>query len=439
MTERESTASEGGRARGEAAWSNWSGHLECRPSRIFAPTTREDLCSAVAEASEVRVAGSGHSFTELVPTDQLLISLENWTGLESADSAEQRARVRAGTTIRDLGAPLADAGLALANQGDIDAQALAGAVATATHGTGRDLGCIASRVTGFTMVTATGDLVRASATERPDLLAGGRVGLGALGVVTDIEIDAEERYNLRERVWSEPLPELLERWEALSKNHRHFEFFAFPFTGRAMAKTLDREPYDRRTGEAHKAADSSGGGFAQLLELNCTDPEKARDLFSSGLASARPTEDFGPSHVVFPSERTDRFNEMEYSVPLENGAACLLAVLRAIEEADLPVLFPIEFRTVAADDLWLSPFYERDSISLSVHQYAKQSFEPVFAVAEPVLRAHGGRPHWGKVHGLGPEELAALYPRWGDFLALRRELDPDGKFLNPYLRSLFGT
>ena len=426
-------------------WKNWSGHLECTPAEILKPSTVEELSAEVRAAKQVRTAGSGHSFTELVPTDSTLLTLENLNGILAADADTRRARIAAGTTIADLGGPLADAGLALGNQGDIDYQALAGAVSTATHGTGRKLGCIASTVTDFELVLADGSTRRAS--DHSGLLAGGCVSLGALGVMSEIEIDAAPRYNLRERVWAEPLEDLLKRWEQLAENHRHFEFFAFPFTGYAMAKTLDLEPYAAEgkdeppnpdSQDEEHAADSSGGTFAQLLELNCTDPAQARDLFVSGISNTRPTEDFGPAHRVFPSERTDRFNEMEYSVPLAQGKDCLLEALEAMEQADLPVLFPIEFRTVAADDLWLSPFFERESVSISVHQYAAQDFREIFRVAEPVLQAHGGRPHWGKIHTLGPVELAPLYPRWDDFLALRGELDPKGKFLNPYLQQLFG-
>ncbi|MEM1246794.1 MAG: D-arabinono-1,4-lactone oxidase [Acidobacteriota bacterium] len=417
-------------------WTNWSGRLECRPERLEEPESVDELAAAVETSDAVRVAGSGHSFYELVPTDATLLSLCRLSGLTSVDEASSRAELHAGTTIRDAGPLLEAAGLALANQGDIDCQALAGAVATGTHGTGRSLGCIASGVTDFELVTADGDVV--SAADRPDLLQGGAVSLGALGVFSKIEVQAVPRYNLRERVWAEPIEDLLSRWETLAASHRHFEFFAFPFTGLAMAKTLDEEPWQAAESSGH-AADSSGGTFAQLLELNRENPQQARELFKGGLSNTRPTEDFGPSHRVFPSDRDDLFNEMEYAVPLERGPDCLRAVLRAIEEADLPVLFPIEFRTVAPDELWLSPFYQRPSAVLAVHQYAAQECEPVFEVAEPVLREHEGRPHWGKIHTLGPEDLARLYPRWNDFLALRQELDPRGKFLNPALRKLFGV
>jgi FAD-linked oxidoreductase len=420
-------------------WQNWSGHLSCTPQDIVRPESTAALQEAMRGTERVRVAGSGHSFTEIVPTEDTLISLERLSGLVSVDAAKQRARVYAGTTISDLGPLLATEGLALANQGDIDAQAIAGAVATGTHGTGTELGCIASGVTGFTWVTADGGLQHVSETENPELLLAGPVSLGALGVFAEIELACVPLYNLRERVWPESLETLLPRWGELCAAHRHFEFFAFPFTGHALAKSLDPEPYGDVPASRVRPADSAGGGFSHLLALNREAPQQAREIFSGLIAAIDESAARGPSFRVFPSVRTDLFNEMEFAVPRQHAIPCLREILQAIEQADLPVLFPIEVRTAAADELWLSPFHQRASAVLAVHQDAELDFHPVFEVAEPILRRHGGRPHWGKIHTLGPAELAALYPRWDDFCALRRELDPQGKLLNPYLAQLFGA
>ncbi len=420
-------------------WKNWSGNVDCEPAAFLTPPDVSSLQGALAGASNVRVAGSGHSFSRLVPTGATLISLEKMSGVIGVDKSTRRAQVAGGTTIHDLGPALAKDGLALANQGDIDCQALAGALATATHGTGQGLGCIASTVTGLEIALPDGTLRRFGDSADLDALRGAVVSLGALGVVTEIELQCDARYNLRERVWVEETDELLAGWPALCDQHRHFEFFAFPFLGLVLAKTLSREPYDPDRGETVRAADSSGGGFARLLELNRSDPGAAREAFARALLRTTPTEDLGPAHEIFPSERSDLFNEMEYAVPVESGAACLQAVLAAIEQADLPVLFPIEFRTVKADDLWLSPFYQRDSAVIAVHQDAALDHRPVFEVAEPILREYGGRPHWGKIHSLGATELQALYSRWPDFLELRRQCDPENKMLNPYLRGLFGV
>lgn len=414
-------------------WRNWSGRQCCRPAALVAPDSMESLRRSVADAVSVRFAGSGHSFSALVPTDATLISLDRISGLENASQPTRRAVVKAGTTIHALGPLLAKHRLALANQGDIDRQTLAGAVSTATHGTGRNLGCMASRVVRLQLVTATGEVLDTEGDD--ELVRAAAVSLGALGAVANYELECDPAYLLQERQWTAPLEEILGQWESLRDGHRHFEFFAVPFTGFALAKTLDVVDTVPTCQPDRKP---EGGGLGVLIELNREDQRTARQVFRKALAQAEPSTWTGPSHEVFPSERNDLFNEMEYAVPLDRGIDCLREVLAAIEEADLPVIFPIEFRTVAADDLWLSPFYERESAVIAVHQDAAMPPEPIFRVAEPILQRHGGRPHWGKMHSLMAEELASLYPRWDDFKALRQKLDPDGKFLNPHLAELFG-
>ncbi len=132
------------------------------------------------------------------------------------------------------------------------------------------------------------------------------------------------------------------------------------------------------------------------------------------------------------------FNEMEYTVPADQGLACIEEVFATLRKHDVPVFFPLEFRYVAADDTWLSPFSGRAGASISVHQYARQDYQEVFRLVEPVLRRYAGRPHWGKLHTLGQKDLHALYPKFADWLKVRARVDPQGRFLNPYMRTLLG-
>jgi FAD/FMN-containing dehydrogenase len=144
------------------------------------------------------------------------------------------------------------------------------------------------------------------------------------------------------------------------------------------------------------------------------------------------------SHEIFPSPRTTRFNEMEYSVPAANGVDCIREIAEVIRRQRIAGVFPIEFRFVKADDCWLSPFYKRDAVTISVHQYHAQSHEPLFHAVEPVFHRYGGRPHWGKLHTRTAADLSKLYPQWDSFQAVRRRIDPQGKFMTPYLRQLLG-
>jgi FAD/FMN-containing dehydrogenase len=138
--------------------------------------------------------------------------------------------------------------------------------------------------------------------------------------------------------------------------------------------------------------------------------------------------------------RVVRFREMEYSLPQDAGPACLREILQTIRSRNLPICFPLEYRHVAAEDSWLSMFEGRAGASISVHQFGDLDHKPYFSIIEPIFWKYGGRPHWGKLHTLDAQRLAALYPRhWRDFQELRRSLDPQGKMLNPYLKTILGV
>src|SRR5262245_20079301 len=196
-------------------WSNWAGSITCRPQRIAMPSTEAELCAlvrdAAAEGLDVRVAGTGHSFTPLVATDGLLLSLDRWTGIESADVAGGGVTVRAGTKLHDLGEELLALGLAQANLGDVDVQSVAGAVSTGTHGTGRTLGSISTQVTGLRLVSPAGELIDISAERDPELLEAARVALGTLGVLSAVTLRVQPAFRLHETVWRERYDICMER------------------------------------------------------------------------------------------------------------------------------------------------------------------------------------------------------------------------------------
>ena len=144
------------------------------------------------------------------------------------------------------------------------------------------------------------------------------------------------------------------------------------------------------------------------------------------------------SHEIFPSPRNIKFNEMEYAVPAANGVDCIREIAETIRTRKIAGVYPLEFRFVKADDIWLSPFYKRAAVTISVHQYHKQSYDELFQASETIFRRYGGRPHWGKLHSLKAAELSKLYPRFDDYRALRKRLDPGGKLLNAHLAGIFG-
>ncbi len=421
-----------------APWRNWSGLQQCQPQRFFVPADEAELAQALRSApaqQRWRCVGAGHSFTPLVPTDDWLVSLDRLSGV-APGAAAQTARVQGGTRLAVLSRQLDALGWALPNLPDVDVQSWAGAISTATHGTGRNLPALHAQVQALRLVTARGDILECSATRNPELLAAAKVSLGSLGVIAEAQVAVVPAYNLHRRVWLEPAPQLLERAPQLAQQHRNFEFYYLPFTGYAAAITHD--------------IDDSG----QVLDAHAADEDVLRDLrllrdwlgFAPGLRrkvagwliDPQQTEEArNRAWKLLSTQRPTRFNETEYHLPREAGVACVKEVIAALEQRN-DVFFPLEFRFVAADDAWLSPFYQRESCSIAVHAAAGEAHAYLLSEIGPIFRRHGGRPHWGKLHDLGAAQLALLYPRFQDFVQLRRELDPQGRFLNPHLRQLFG-
>lgn len=397
-------------------WSNWSGLVRCQPARLIEPADEnqvvEEVRQAAAAGQTVRVTGSGHSFTALCSTDDVLISLDRLAGIESVDAAAGRAWIRAGSKIRDLGGPLAEHGLALENQGDVDVQALAGAVSTGTHGTGPLLGSISTQVDALRIVTATGDIIECSRQAEADVFRAAQVSLGALGVIVAVRMRLLPRYRLHEQARREPLDACLASLDERIRANRHFEFFWYPADGCAFTKTLN--PTDRPPSGAPVEAAPDGSG------LSSAERERVDD-----------------SWRIFPTVRENRFNEMEYSVPAERGPECFLEVRELIRTKHRQATWPVEYRTVAADDIPISPAQGRATVAISVHEGAALPHAAFFADAEKIFRRHQGRPHWAKLHSLGSRELVELYPEWHRFQAVRKRLDPQGRFLNEHLRRLF--
>ena len=399
------------------AWSNWSGSVRCEPRRLARPEDEAAIVALVAglagdRSTPLRPAGTGHSFVPLCATDGVLLSLDRLQGIIDVDPARQEATVWAGTELHGLGAPLLAAGLALENMGDIDRQSLAGAVGTGTHGTGRTLGSIATQVVGLRLVLASGETLDCSAEQEPEIFAAARLSLGALGVITRVTLRLLPAYRLHERTWAASFDECLEGLAALIEGNRHFEFFWSPREDACAMKALNP------------------------TTASALDPPAAPPAAPGRLARYLGPERIDWSHRIFPSERTLRFNELEFAVPAANGPDCLRELRSLMQSRHPEVAWPIEYRTQRADDIPFSPAYGRETVTISLHQAHDRPHEAFFADAEAIFRNHRGRPHWGKMHRYDARDLRAAYPHWDQFGAARRRVDPDGRWLNPYLRRL---
>ena len=415
------------------SWSNWSGSVTA-PAQIARPHSEDELAALIRSAHKLRVAGAGHSFMPLCESDELIVSLDDLAGDMHIAVDRQTARIPAGWSIRRLTAALWDEGLALANQGDVNPQSLAGAMATGTHGTGADLGSLATFARGFRLIGADGETHWCDAITNPDLYQAQRLSLGLFGVATEIDVAVVPAFHLAERIEKRRWAEIRESYDDLTRQHRHVEFWFFPHSDDVILKSLDLcDPCD----PPPTTTDMEEATFRRILDISARlpflTPFLQRLMMRSGISGRRR----GPAHLVFPSDRTIRFEEMEYEMPRSVGLETLTEVVDWIRRKRLPVTFPFEFRTVAADDIWLSPMNAGPVAAISLHQYARMPWRNLFAEAETIFRGHGGRPHWAKRHTLTREDVAALYPMAARYTAVRRAADPDGKFLNPHLESLF--
>lgn len=398
----------------------------------------------VAEAkAPVRMTGSGHSFTPIAVSDATLLKPDQLSGLIAADAETGLARVRAGTQLRELGPALWAHGLSLPNQGDIDHQTVAGAISTGTHGTGRTLSCLSVPVTHLRFVTADGSIVDVDADSDKHLFDAARVSLGTLGVLSEVTLACRKAYRLAEEQSARPVDEVLESVERLASEHRHMEFFWFPHDDRVILKTLDEEHDGHADWPETGALPPIGEDTVEDHMFNAASttvrffPQVAPSLHTALMDGFGTERRRGKAFQIFPTPRNCRFNEMEYALPAEAGPAAIRAVAKAIRDAQFPVMFPLEYRRVAGDGLWLSPFYNRDSATIAVHQYGPVDPTALFALTEPILKDHGGLPHWGKMHTMSAAEFSARLPRFDDFCQLRAAIDPKGRFLTPALKSLF--
>lgn len=417
---------------GMTQWQNWSGSVVANPISFARPRDEAELATIVRDAQQVRVTGAGHSFMPLCETTGTLVSLADMAGELIVSEDRQSVDAPAGWSLKRLTEALWVEGLSLPNQGDVNPQSLAGALSTGTHGTGRDLGSLATLAQSFRLVTADGSIVDCDTTTLPDLFQAQRLSLGLLGVVTRARIAVIPSLHLEERIEQRRLADVLDSLPALAAATRHMEFFLFPYSDTVTLKTLHPTEATELTQE-----EGDDQVFQACCDLAAAAPRAVPMIQRTLSRLARPSRRAGPAWRIFPSERRVRFEEMEYELPVANAVAALREALTLLRTHRMPLIFPFEFRMVAADDIWLSPFHAGPCASISVHQYASMPWAKHFAELEAVFRAHGGRPHWAKRHTLTSEDVRTLYPKAEAFDEVRRAIDPGGKFMNDDLRRLF--
>ncbi len=426
-------------------WHNWAGNQQCTPERIERPSSEQGLIRVVKQAAatgrRVKVVGSGHSFTGIALTDGRLVQLSNYGRVLSIDREKRTATVQAGISIARLSEELDKQGLALENLGDINYQSISGAISTATHGTGRAFGGIATQITGMRLIAGDGSVIECSPEKEADVFSAARVGLGALGVISTVTLNCVKAFNLHAVEVPMRVDQILESLDEHIRDNDHFEFFWVPGTGWALTKFNQRTDAPLATrGRWREFRDDiliNNVAFSVLCRIGRLRPSLVPSIARAMPSSGR-VEYVDKSYRVFASPRLVRFYEMEYGIPIEAAREAVNRVRALVKQSGLVPIFPVEVRFTKGDDIPLSTASGRDSCYIAVHVFEGMQYQQYFEGVEDIMNDYGGRPHWGKLHFQTAETLAPRYPEWQRFQQVRARLDPEGRFSNPYLDRVLG-
>ena len=439
----------GSRRDATGGWRNWSGLVSAHPERIVRPCDVDEVAAEVRSARErgstLKMVGSGHSFSALAATEGTQLTPGGLVGIRAVDLDALTVTVGAGTPISELNRVLERLGLALPNLGDVAVQTVAGAIATGTHGSGGAVASLSAMVVGAELVTGTGEVLIVTRDRHPEILDLVRLSLGALGVLTWVTLQVEPVFVLEAVEQPMAWDRVLGTFDELAAECHHLDLYWFPHTDRFLTKRSVRLDVDPEEAEPPSAWQTwrddelltnrvFGLVQAGLHRVPGLTP-RVNDRLARTLA---PRVYSDVAWRVLTAHRRVVFREMEYAVPRESGPDALREVRRAIEASGLRIGFPVEVRTAPADDVPLSPAYGAPVVYLAFHTWRKEDHHEYFALMEQVMLAHGGRPHWGKLHTLAAEDLARIHPRYGDFTAIRDRLDPDRVFANAELRRVLG-
>jgi len=426
-------------------WHNWSGSVTSRPTAIRTPATLEAIIAVVQECRAanrgLRVVGAGHSFTPLVATDAILVSLDHYTGLESVDQDAKTVTVKAGTRIKALGELLFQRGFAQENLGDIDVQTIAGAISTGTHGTGIQFGSLSTQVCALKLVTGDGQIVECSETYNRDLFKAAQVSMGALGIIVSVRLRVLPAYKLRIEIRKKSLSECLKNLDAYKRDNRHFEFHWIPYTDTVQAKFANETvelPSAKGLWSTFNEYAIENAALWLFSAFNRQFPRNSESVCKLMANFISDSTNIDEAHRVFASVRLVKFQEMEYNLPAEHFAAAIQEIDATIRREHFQVHFPIECRFVQQDDIYLSPASGRESCYIAVHMFKGMPYREYFDAMEAIFKKYNGRPHWGKLHTRQADDLPTLYPHWDDFQAARQQLDPQRVFTSAYLESILG-
>ena len=406
-------------------WWNWFGEQNFVPRYLATPRTEEDVRQAVLKARSlrlpVRASGRGHSNPPIVATPGVHIDFSRFCEVIDVDLEKRQVTVQPGITVGDLSRYLRTIGMSLNNQGDIDTQSICGAIATGTHGAGITLPCLSAQMVAARIVTADGSFLDMSAEKDGELFRAFRSSIGMFGIIVSITLQAVPSYNIHKRSWNTDTEDCIEGLQQRLKDNRTFWFFWLPQKTSADLFVLP----DGIPSTASRDSDICHMRTYNAVPVDDPAPELG------------PGEEFDHSSVIFPNLYEPNFREMEYAVPFADYEETFAEVRHLFLTQYPDETYPVESRPVKADDSYLSAYAERDGYAIGVSGKPENSTWPLLRDVDAIFERRGGRPHWGKHHFMTPARLEKLYPRYDAFKKIRREIDPDGVFLNAHLRGLF--
>ncbi len=426
-------------------WTNWSENYLAYPSRFYAPQSIEEVCEVVKEQAllnrTIRVTGAAHSFSPVAMPEQSALTLHHLRGIISVDKEAHTATFYAGTYLYEVGPILAEYGLALINMGDIQKQTLAGAISTATHGTGVTLGSFASIVTRWGIVTGEGDYLEHDRGE--DALSEALyVSVGMLGILVTVTIQVIPLYSLAYTSERHDFYTEIQNFQQSIRENRNVEWYYFPGSNQIQVKKMtqvapQQQPKVQKLIDQAKNQALENGLFYVASELCKRKPSLS--LAVSRLASNLVGGDArtGMSYEIYPSPRYVKFVETEYAIAIDQFEACMEEVHAMFLRKHFDVHFPIECRTTAGERGYLSPTQGRESAFISFHMYKGMNESPYFHWVRDMMVKFNGRPHWGKVNNYHNQNIEQFYPNATKFNEQRKKLDPHNVFLTSYFKNIF--
>lgn len=416
---------------------NWSENFEFGTDRVLEPATLEQLRDDVRTQPKLRAFGTRHCFNRIADSKDALLTVKALPNDMTLHADARTVTVNGAMTYGHL-APLLDAqGFALHNLASLPHISIAGACSTGTHGSGEKNGNLSTAVRGLELVTASGDVLTLTGAKDGEMFRGAVVGLGALGVISKVTLAVQPTFSVKQYVYENlPMTALKDHFDEIQESGYSVSLFT------SWQKHLIDEVWLKVRADAPNARAGQPEFFGGKLATKDLHPisNLSAENCTRQRGIAGPWYDRLPHFRMGFTPSAGKELQSEFFVPRQHAVEALLAIERLHDQVS-PHLMISEIRTIAADDLWLSPAYHRPSVA--IHFTWKPDWPAVkglLPVIERELGPFGPRPHWGKLFTMPPKTIKASYERWDDFVALAKRLDPQGKFRNEFLNTeLFGA